>query len=161
MESTELRIANRVTFVNGKAVKEQPVAKQSFADIYTQWESTHDESRALSKRARDDAQGKAKGPSINEIRRMDAQNELDLHEMKLEEALVATRQFLELCQTRGLRKVRIVTGKGLHSENGEAVLRPAVVALCKNSARVREVLVPKASEGGSGALNVILKVKGQ
>ena len=141
------------------AVKEQGVAKQSFADIYTQWESTHDEERALSKRAKEDDFKKSSTPLINEIRRMDAQDELDLHEMKLDQALVATKQFLELCSSRGYRKIRIVTGKGLHSANGEAVLRPAVANYCKNSSLVREVSVPKASEGGSGALTVILKGK--
>ena len=141
------------------AVKEQGVAKQSFADIYTQWESTHDENRALSKRAKEDESRQSNGPSINEIRRMEAQDELDLHEMKLDQALVATKQFLELCQSKGYRKVRIVTGKGIHSANGEAVLRPAVANYCRNSSLVREVSVPKASEGGSGALTVILKGK--
>ncbi len=144
-----------------KSVKETPVAKQSFADIYTQWESTHDEKRALSRRAKDDGSTPSEGPSINEIRRMAAQDELDLHEMKLEQALAATSQFLEISRSRGLRKVRIVTGKGLHSENGEAVLRPAVTNICRNSSIVREVSVPKASEGGSGALTVILKGSGK
>lgn len=133
------------------------MAKQSFADIYSIWESTHDEAKALSKRASADDCGHDGGPSINEIRRMPAQEELDLHEMRLEDAVHATTEFLEASRRRGLRKVRIVTGKGIHSENGEAVLRPAIIGLCKNSSLVREVSVPKASEGGSGALTVILK----
>ena len=98
-------------------------------------------------------------PTINEIRRMNAQDELDLHEMRLDDALKATNEFLELCHSRGMRKVRIVTGKGLHSAKGEAVLRPAVEALCRGHKLVREVSVPKAAEGGSGALTVILKGK--
>ena len=131
--------------------------KESFADIYSRWESTHDEASAMSRRARDDDPKHGEGPSINEIRRMPVQEELDLHEMRLEDAVRSTNEFLEVCQKRGYRKVRIVTGKGLHSENGEAVLRPAIIGLCRNSSLVREVSVPKASEGGSGALTVILK----
>ena len=133
------------------------MAKQSFADIYSQWESTHDEAKALSKRARDDSPNHGKEPSINEIRRMNAQDEIDLHLLRLEDAVKEASLFLEESQRRGLRKVRIVTGKGLHSENGEAVIRPAVLALCKESSLVREVSVPKAAEGGSGALSIILK----
>lgn len=88
---------------------------------------------------------------------MNAQDEIDLHQLRLEDAVKEASLFLEESQKRGLRKVRIVTGKGLHSENGEAVIRPAVYALCKESSLVREVSVPKAAEGGSGALSIILK----
>ena len=133
------------------------MAKQSFADIYSQWESTHDEAKALSKRAKDDRPNHGKEPSINEIRRMNVQDEIDLHQMRLDDAVKAASEFLEESRKRGLRKVRIVTGKGIHSENGEAVIRPAVLALCKESPHIREVSVPKAAEGGSGALSIILK----
>ena len=90
---------------------------------------------------------------------LEAQDELDLHEMLLDDAVVAARLFLDRCWGRGLRKVRIITGKGIHSKNGEAVIRPAVTEVCRNHPKVREVLVPKAAEGGSGALTVILKAR--
>ena len=129
----------------------------SFADIYSQWEKTHDEQREIRRRAESSERTEDAGPSINAIRRMEAQDELDLHEMLLEDAVVAARSFLDRSHVRGLRKVRIITGKGIHSKNGEAVIRPAVMQVCRNHPKVREVLVPKASEGGSGALTVILK----
>ena len=90
---------------------------------------------------------------------MSAQDELDLHEMLLDDALAATRSFLDSSWSMGLRKVRIITGKGIQSKNGEAVLRPAVSDVCKSHPKVREVTVPKAAEGGSGALTVIFKAK--
>ncbi len=131
---------------------------QSFGDIYSKWEQTHNEDSAISKRSKTpNDKGKAE-ISINAIRRMDAQDELDLHEMKLEAAVQATREFLDASYRHGLRKVRIITGKGLHSKGGEAVLRPAVLAECRNHPNVREVTVPKAAEGGSGALTVIFKM---
>ena len=135
------------------------MASKSFADIYSQWEKTHDEGREIAKRARVSEAPGEDGPSINQIRRMGAQDELDLHEMLLDDALAATRSFLDSSFIKGLRKVRIITGKGIHSKNGEAVLRPAVTEVCKNHPKVREVTVPKAVEGGSGALTVIFKVK--
>lgn len=153
--------------VNGGNCNAQPdvltfvstMKNSSFADIYSQWEKTHDEEREIRKRAAASERTEEGGPSINRIRRMEAQDELDLHEMLLDDAVVAARLFLDRCWGRGLRKVRIITGKGIHSKNGEAVIRPAVTEVCRNHPKVREVLVPKAAEGGSGALTVILKAR--
>ena len=135
------------------------MGSNSFADIYSQWEKTHDEGREIARRAKVSEAPGEDGPSINQIRRMSAQDELDLHEMLLDDALSATRSFLDSSYAKGLRKVRIITGKGIHSKNGEAVLRPAVTDACKSHPKVREVTVPKAAEGGSGALTVIFKAK--
>ena len=135
------------------------MAAKSFADIYSQWEKTHDEEREIARRARvSDPSGEG-GPTINQIRRMAAQDELDLHEMLLDDAVAATRSFLDSSYSKGLKKVRIITGKGIHSKGGEAVLRPAVTDVCQSHPKVREVTVPKAAEGGSGALTVIFKAK--
>lgn len=132
---------------------------KSFADIYSQWEKTHDEGREIAKRARVSDAPKDDGPSINQIRRMTAQDELDLHEMILDDAVPATRSFLDRSFAKGLRKVHIITGKGIHSKNGEAVLRPSIINVCRSHPKVREVTVPKAAEGGSGALTVIFKAR--
>ena len=133
------------------------MAGRSFADIYSQWEKTHDEDREIRRRANASESASPSGPTVNEIRRMKAQDELDLHEMRLEEAAVRVREFLDACYAKGLKKVRIVTGKGIHSKGGEAVLRPQVMEICRNHPKVREISVPGAAEGGSGALNVIFK----
>ena len=135
------------------------MAAKSFADIYSQWEKTHDEEREIARRARSSETRGEAGPSINQIRRMPAQEELDLHEMLLDDAIAATRSFLDSSYSKGLKKVRIITGKGIHSKGGEAVLRPAVTNVCQSHPKVREVTVPKAVEGGSGALTVIFKTK--
>lgn len=135
------------------------MAAKSFADIYSQWEKTHDEEREIARRAKASESSGESGPSINQIRRMSAQDELDLHEMLLDDAVAATQSFLDSSYSKGLKKVRIITGKGIHSKGGEAVLRPAVTEVCRNHPKVREVTVPKAVEGGSGALAVIFKTK--
>jgi len=131
--------------------------KPSFADIYSQWENTHDEDAAMRKKAASHQSAKEAGPTINQVRHMAVQDELDLHEMIRSDALQATTSFLDSSYDKGLKKVRIITGKGLHSKGGEAVLRPAVIEVCRNHPGVREVSVPKAAEGGSGALTVIFK----
>ena len=137
-------------------------SKSSFADIYSKWMQTHDEDAAISKRLKDRSQNGSniKGsnsPSINALRQMKAQDELDLHNFKLEESFVAVKAFLDQSKARGLRKVLVITGKGIHSAGGEAVLRPAVSAAIANHPAVRETFTPKAAEGGSGAIAVILK----
>ena len=135
------------------------MAAKSFADIYSQWEKTHDEEREIARRAKASEPSGEAEPSINQVRRMAAQDELDLHEMLLDDAVAATRAFLDSSYSNGLKKVRIITGKGIHSKGGEAVLRPAVLNVCRSHPKVREVTVPKAVEGGSGALTVIFKAK--
>ena len=135
------------------------MAAKSFADIYSQWEQTHDEEREIARRAKASEASGESGPTINQIRKMAAQDELDLHEMLLDDAVAATRSFLDSSYSKGLKKVRIITGKGIHSKGGEAVLRPAVIDVCHSHPKVREVTVPKAVEGGSGALTVIFKTK--
>lgn len=135
------------------------MAAKSFADIYSQWEKTHDEEREIARRAKASEASGESGPTINQIRKMAAQDELDLHEMLLDDAVAATRSFLDSSYSKGLKKVRIITGKGIHSKGGEAVLRPAVIDVCHSHPKVREVTVPKAVEGGSGALTVIFKAK--
>ncbi|MBQ2081211.1 MAG: Smr/MutS family protein, partial [Treponema sp.] len=117
------------------------MAGRSFADIYSQWEKTHDEDREIRKRANTSEGASSSGPTVNEICRMKAQDELDLHEMRLEEAAVRVREFLDSCYAKGMKKVRIVTGKGIHSKGGEAVLRPQVMEICRNHPKVREISV--------------------
>lgn len=130
--------------------------EKSFAEIYDSWTKTHDDEKAMKKAKQGSGERKAE-ITINQIRKMDAQDELDLHEVKLEEAKVQVTDFLEQSYKKGYRKIRIVTGKGLHSKGGEAVLRPMVLSLVNSSCYVREAFTPKACEGGSGALVVILK----
>lgn len=54
------------------------------------------------------------------------QDELDLHRLTREEAEQKTSEFIRISTSLKLRTVRVITGKGLHSE-GPAVL-PEVIA---------------------------------
>ncbi len=53
------------------------------------------------------------------------QAELDLHGLKAKEAIAAADFFLQEARRRKLTTVRIITGKGIHSQ-GEAVLRDVI-----------------------------------
>ena len=134
------------------------MSANSFAEIYAQWEESHDESSAMAKRANVSRQKEKESITISMLRNMKVQDELDLHNFLLDEAIRQTNIFIEDCAKRGLRKIRIITGKGLHSPNGESVIRPAIVGLVKNCRKIREAdFNPKAVDGGSGAIILILK----
>ncbi|MBU0729025.1 MAG: Smr/MutS family protein [Proteobacteria bacterium] len=53
------------------------------------------------------------------------QAEIDLHGFTAAEALIKTEAFIHTARGNGLREIRIITGKGLHSQ-GKAVLPDAV-----------------------------------
>jgi DNA-nicking Smr family endonuclease len=134
----------------------------SFKDIYSQWESSHDEEKAIQKRM---ASSQSEDPqdnslTINTVRRMNAQDELDLHGCKFEDAVPAAVDFINASSSKGLRKIRIITGKGLHSPGGKSIIRPEIVNAVRNHPAVREAdFNPKARDGGSGAIIIILKSK--
>ena len=52
--------------------------------------------------------------------------QLDLHGLRVPQALAELEQFLARAEAQGVREVRVVCGKGRHSRGGEGVLRNAV-----------------------------------
>lgn len=85
-----------------------------------------------------------------------AEAELDLHLMTRDEARREVVSFLAEAETLGYKKVRIITGKGLHSENGEGILRPYVKNMLDGAGY--EYQNAKYDEGGEGAIEVLLKL---
>jgi DNA-nicking Smr family endonuclease len=87
------------------------------------------------------------------------QEGLDLHGLNRDEAAVAVAAFLSRCAARGLRCVRIVHGKGLGSPNREPVLKARLRNWLPRRQDVLAYCQAPASDGGSGALLVLLKTK--
>ena len=84
---------------------------------------------------------------------------LDLHGARAGDVEPRVLKFVRQAQRRGLRRVRVVHGKGLHSDAAGPVLGDALIeALTRGSAAsiVLAFVTAPASQGGSGALLVEL-----
>ena len=104
---------------------------------------------------------KAREYTVSQLRTMMPQSTLDLHGMKGEEAEKAVVDFLEECRRVDIRKISIITGKGLHSEDGVPVIRNLVSTILDNNPYVSEKTKAPFNYGGTGAFWVILKKKDQ
>jgi len=89
------------------------------------------------------------------------QDQLDLHGLRSEEARRLLVAFLNEALDRGLRCVRIVHGKGLRSENRVPVLKRKVGNWLAQRDEVLAFVQARPEDGGSGAVVVLLKVKGR
>ncbi|GAC1405826.1 MAG: Smr/MutS family protein [Burkholderiaceae bacterium] len=89
------------------------------------------------------------------------QSQLDLHGLRTDEARVALADFLRSVTRRGLRCVRIIHGKGLGSVNKEPVLKQKVRNWLVQKDEVIAFCQATASDGGAGALVVLLKAQTQ
>jgi DNA-nicking Smr family endonuclease len=85
------------------------------------------------------------------------QDELDLHYMRSHEARKAVVEFLNDCVRDGFRCVRVIHGKGLRSKNQEPVLKRKVGIWLLQRNEVLAYCQARLTEGGSGALMVLLK----
>ncbi len=130
--------------------------KWDFSDIYNSWEAKHDDSKSIEEKKNREKK-ESKGISISYLRSMSPEAELDLHGETSDIAALKVSEFLNNSRNRGLKKVSIITGKGLHSENGKSVLKDIVLEEIRCSNIVREAYHPKAISGGSGVIWVIFK----
>jgi len=83
------------------------------------------------------------------------QEELDLHQMTKDEARREVRAFLDEAEALGYKKIRIITGKGIHSESGVGVLNSYVKELLDNAGY--KYCNAKYNEGGEGAIDVSIR----
>jgi DNA-nicking Smr family endonuclease len=110
--------------------------------------------------------GRAPDVSTRELRALrsgDRRTEarLDLHGMTRDEALDAAERFVQRCRAGGLRAVLIIHGRGLNSDGGDPVLRPAVLAWLAGAGATRAGVMAfapaPARAGGTGATVVLLR----
>lgn len=85
------------------------------------------------------------------------QDELDLHAADAARAEVMLRGFLAEARHAEYGCVRIVHGKGLHSDSGVPVLKNLVDRMLRQRADVLAFHSAPAAQGGNGAVLVLLK----
>ena len=95
--------------------------------------------------------------TISQLRTMMPQATLDLHGKTEAEALELVKTFLSDCRAHKIRKISIITGKGLHSEGGVGVLRDSVSSFLDSAPGISEKGNAPLQYGGSGAFWIILK----
>lgn len=54
---------------------------------------------------------------------------IDLHGLYVKEAIEQTEKAIANGQRSGLEELRVITGKGIHSRNHQAKIKPAVAEL--------------------------------
>ncbi len=111
----------------------------------------------------DEVRGRRAGSSESALRalmRNDARPgaTLDLHGMRASEAEREVVRFLRAEQRRGMRRVLIVHGKGLHSDGGPVLSEVVVRAISEGGAApvVQAFVTASHALGGSGALMIEL-----
>ncbi len=85
------------------------------------------------------------------------QDELDLHGLTRDEARIRLVNFLNDCQNRETKCVRIIHGKGLSSKNHGSVLKQLVPSWLAQRPDVLAFVPARPEAGGTGALIVLLK----
>lgn len=84
------------------------------------------------------------------------QDEIDLHQMRQNDARRYLREFLAEAAGLGHRCVRVIHGKGLRSPEGP-VLKGLVDALLRHHGHVLAFVSARPQEGGTGATLVLLR----
>ena len=104
-----------------------------------------------------------------DIRRSTEQLRFDLHGYSLEEANKKVSFLIEDSYKKGIKKLVIVTGKGLHSQNKKdpyvsknlGILKYSVPEYIKNNLELMNMIIrieeAKQEDGGSGAFYIFLK----
>lgn len=86
-----------------------------------------------------------------------AQDEIDLHHSDAIQAEALLRRFLKDSGRAGFGCVRIVHGKGLHSDSGVPVLKNLVDRVLRQRSDVLAFHSTPAAQGGHGAVLALLK----
>ena len=128
-----------------------------FSRILEDWENRPGRDKRESFDKDRESAAPQEAPSRSEMERVPPEDELDLHGMVVEEAVAALRYFLRESRLEGCRKVLVIHGKGLHSENRQAVLKGAVQQVLMKDRNVAAWGEAGRKEGGRGASWVWLR----
>ncbi|NCB02441.1 MAG: hypothetical protein EOM67_09785 [Spirochaetia bacterium] len=97
--------------------------------------------------------------SLGYLKKLKDEAVLDLHGHTIEETKVLIEQFLINCVDNEYKKVRIIHGRGIHSQDGQGVLKQVVLDELRKSRYVKLYGNAPPDQGGSGATYVILVIR--
>lgn len=135
----------------------KPIKKDSFERLLNKWYEKNTERDFTSLKTQKSEENQDKRVKINEVRLMTPEARLDLHGFTSSEAYIEAASFLKEQYYLGKKKVEIVTGKGLHSPDGRAVVRDSVMDAIHDADFIRESYSPRERYGGSGTIHIIFK----
>lgn len=134
--------------------------KNNFGDILEQWDKTcGNESHHIfdkdAQREKFDERKKMRDSEF--VKKMPPQDTIDLHGLTQEEARKALDDFVANARRRGLRKILIIHGKGIHSGAGDGVLSGLVRKFIETDERLGQSGHADKTMGGSGATWVVVR----
>lgn len=135
----------------------KPIKKDSFERLLNKWYEKNTERDFTSLKTQKSEENQDERVKINEVRLMSPEARLDLHGFTSSEAYIEAASFLKEQYYLGKKKVEIVTGKGLHSPDGRAVVRDSVMDAIRDADFIRESYFPRERYGGSGTIHIIFK----
>lgn len=135
----------------------KPIKKDSFERLLNKWYEKNTERDFTSLKTQKSEENQDEKVKINEVRLMTPEARLDLHGFTSSEAYIEAASFLKEQYYLGKKKVEIVTGKGLHSPDGRAVVRDSVMDAIHDADFIRESYSPRERYGGSGTIHIIFK----
>ena len=107
----------------------------------------------------------------NDTKKINKIKSIDLHGYSLDEANETIKNFVIKCFNDGVNKLIVVTGKGLHSENGKdpyvskdlGILKYSVPEFINNDQDLLEKIIEiknaNIEDGGEGAFYIFLRKK--
>jgi len=106
----------------------------------------------------EDTQERTKQQDREYLLKLKPEAYIDLHGLHQDEAQIQLDRFISDCKRRGLRKIMIIHGKGIHTHGTDPVLGELVRRFIESDKRCGSSGHPKnKSDGGRGATWVILK----
>lgn len=91
------------------------------------------------------------------ISSLECEAEIDLHNVLKCDVGKYVDDFIEECEKAGLKKVKIVHGKGLHSEGKKSAIYQAVISCILSNTKCGKYGFCSPKDGGEGATWVMIE----
>lgn len=129
----------------------------NFDDILDKWESSQKGQIVDKDAAAEKLEAQKTASRASYIQKLAPQDTLDLHGMTQEQAWKALNDFVANARRRGLQKILIIHGKGIHSADSEGVLGSVVKTFIERDQRLGASGKADKFHGGSGATWVAVR----